>query len=95
MKLLKKLYDLVLEHIYYAQFTGCDAAMSGNLEMAEVEQRARLWIGIYDFLHILPSVIICHFTQHKWEVTSCINGESGSEFFFCHRCGESHDITYY
>lgn len=69
--------------------------MAGNHEMAEVEYRARLWIGVYEFLVALVPNTLCHFKGHKWVVESDIGPDSGSEYFECTRCGFSHDITYY
>jgi hypothetical protein len=91
MKLLMKLIEYAQAVIYYSQFAGCEE----TAEMAIVEYRSRLWTGIWEFLVSSPRVIFCYFFDHKWDVSSCINGESGSEEFYCNRCGESHNIIYY
>lgn len=37
----------------------------------------------------------CCLRDHKWRVTSSCTPDSGSEYFNCVRCGESHTVHYY
>lgn len=37
----------------------------------------------------------CRDNGHDWDVESDITPDSGSEYFTCRRCGESHSVIYY
>jgi len=48
-------------------------------------ERLRCWVGS----------LICRRFGHKWEYGSYADGNTGSEWMSCERCGEGHSHTYY
>jgi hypothetical protein len=65
------------------------------MDFSETLYRCRLFTALWNIAGQTVLITLCHYKGHKWYVESNCGPESGSEDFYCERCGYSHHIIYY